>query len=247
MGFSIITMLTMLILAMLAEGDHLVWRRAFVSLTRLLRADLSETFTLPQKSFLPYYAICAPMCSEKAWCKVWCLDPASPACIFSNVTLLEGHVEAVLTDTVPCYTTRSDLATGANITGSPDYSDISRTKANLVDGFYSSYYSECFVGSLFLYPYVVVDFGSPKTFQRVTFIMDKRVNIQVQKNYEVRVGSTAVDPSQLNTYQYFGFFMGPATFGQVVVIEAPQPVTARYVSIQALEYQWFVFCHLEIE
>lgn len=246
MGFSVASMLAVLVLTMAAEGDPLVWRRAFVSLTRLFRSELSETFPLAQKSLFPHYAVCAPMCGEKAWCRVWCLDAASPACIFSDVRLLEGHVEPFRMDTVPCYTTRRDLATGASITGSDEH-DTERMRTNLVDGFYSTYDRECFVGLLTLFPYVVVDLGSPKTLQRVTLIMEDSNNAQLQKNYELRVGTMAVDPSHLNTYQFFGSFAGPATAAQVVVVEAPQPVTARYVSVQMLEYQWFVFCHLEIE
>lgn len=242
---SIVAMLTMLIFVFSKDGHALVWRRALVSLTRLLRSDLHETYALPRSLLVPRYAICAPMCNRKSWCKVWCLS--SRDCILSDVTLLEGHVEAVRTDTVPCYTTRGpDLATGASITGSPD-SGPDRWKTNLVDGFYSTYSRECFVGALGLFPYVVVDFGSLKTLRRVTLIMETSSNAIFQKNYEVRVGTTAVDPAQLNTYQLFGSFPGPATSGQVVVIEAPQPVAARYLSIQMMEYQFFVFCHLEIE
>jgi len=147
---------------------------------------------------------------------------------------------------VPCYTTRkSDLALGATVTGTPD-KDL-RVKANLADGIYPNDISECFVASKALNPWVLFDLGSVKTIHRVTMVMESNINALDQANYEVRVGMVQATSSNLSGYQFFASFPGPASYGQVVVMEAPTPIDGRYVSLQMLKDYWMVVCHVEIE
>lgn len=230
-----------------AEFDFRLWRRTTVSLSRLYKSTREEGFALPQNLVVSPHIVCAIKCNALAWCKAWCLDPSIPQCIFSDIVLLEGYVETDLADALSCYTNRkSDLALGATVTGSPDIDSI-KVKTNLADGIYPYHISECFVAPKALNSWLVFDVGSVKPIRRVTMIMESDNNALDQQNYEARVGTALATTSDLSGYQFLASFPGPASYGQVVVMEAPSPVYGRYVSLQMLQDYWMVVCHVEIE
>lgn len=65
---------------------------------------------------------------------------------------------------------------------------------------------------------------------------------------KVRVGMAAAKtPGDFSSYQLFGSFPGPAVTGQVVVLESPVPVTARFLSVQKMQDTTRLqICHIEV-
>lgn len=243
---------TLLIVIMTAKGvtckDH-IWRRVFVSQSRLAPPIHRQRFAIPP-SALPRNLRCSAVCQLQEWCKLWCQDPTAPftACLLSDVIVMPAYHETHEADVLTCYTRRHvDFVTNGTIVGSPDKEDYpSRKMENLVDGFYGYTMSECFLTISTKNPWFTVDICEVKPISLVRIIFQNNINAELHTDYEVRLGRVEVPEHELHNHTRMGYFAGPATKGEEVLFSVPEPILARYVTVRRLVVGELQLCHIEV-
>lgn len=224
-----------------------------VSRAMVMNSPSLEEFSIPSVQTLR----CSVICGWRSWCDLWCRDASSDVCFFSNIIVTPGYSAEVPTaDAMACFTRRpKDLATGAAIDASPHFAArVLRVKENLIDGIYDLQTVDMCYMTLTGedLPWFVIDFGKPVSVRLVKFFTQPTGQsywVQSVGNLEVRVGVEPVTmPGDFSAYDHFGHYQGPATkYNQEVVVEAPAPMTARFLSVQKMELSTKIqICHLEV-
>ncbi|XP_042211612.1 uncharacterized protein LOC121859007 [Homarus americanus] len=148
------------------------------------------------------------------------------------------YVETNKTDAITCYTRRpKDYAATANITaGKQHIRAPSKVKESLVDGIYGFNSEEGFkTTTKDKDKWFVLDMGKEVTFTHVLLIAQRTSTANRTADIEVRVGTSAVMPPEgFTAYSLFGWFPGPAYPNQEIVLTSPQPVSARFISVQKM-------------
>ncbi|XP_047468284.1 uncharacterized protein LOC125024533 [Penaeus chinensis] len=207
-------------------------------------------------SKLPPSLRCSSVCNVDLLCQVWCHEASSEECLLSDMYVMPTYRETNLGDTVMCNTKRHyDLATGAfSITATPSDPRASlRVKDNLIDGIYDRMtMNQCYLGdSSSTKPWLYLDFGEVISFRVVKLVTQSgghRHHLNLFQGLEVRAGMEAVEtPGNFSSYARVASFAGPATdFDQEVFLEAPEPVKARFISVQKMASMTIQICHLEV-
>lgn len=228
-----------------------LFRRVQVSRATVMASAGLDVLPVASEDTLTFR--CASVCSFRSWCQLWCDDASSAQCLFSDAMVLPGYQEADTASAIPCYTRRQrEFAAGALVRATPDAGG--KPASNLADGFYDGqtlslcYHTQLGVNK----PWLLLDFRAPVTFRRAKFVTQPAGaydTVQKNSSIEVRTGMADVaTPGDFSSYAFFGDFAGPATgYGQEVIIEAPEAVTARFLSLQKMEDNtYFQICHLEV-
>lgn len=241
--------------SLMEDGEMNVWRGVLVSYTKLTGATKTqqESVLIPPGASPSLY--CSSSCTRLSWCKLWCSHPsiAPTDCFFSNIIVMPTYQENNMFDALTCYTKlNKDHATNAAIkAGEYNPPSPDKPKENLVDGIFS--YS---MGENFATPpaidkkWFVLEFSQIITFSRVILFpqLNDRASLHFV-NVEVRVGNmTVTPPSGFSDYDFFGAFPSAASAGQVVNLQSPEPVSAKFLSVQMLENNGrpFQVAHIEI-
>ncbi|KAK3880525.1 hypothetical protein Pcinc_014989 [Petrolisthes cinctipes] len=228
-------------------------RSVSVSIGRVKSAYRStkNTVAFPPGASTALY--CPSLCIRQGWCNLWCVLP-STECLVSNIIVMANYQETDTSDALTCYTTRpKNLVAYGTITGGAHTSEFpERVIENLADGYFSYDHRELYSSDRNLSEkWFAVDFGRPTTFQHVVMhAMDSEYAPRSFTQVVVRVGNeTAEDPpADFVNYELFGTFPGKASPGQVVEMTSPTPTVARFVSVQKVLDDQFVFtvAHLEV-
>lgn len=228
-----------------------LFRRVRVSRTTVLASVRLDTLLIAPEETHTFR--CSSACNFRPWCELWCDDIGSDQCLFSNAMVLPAYQETDTADAMTCYTRRQrEFAAGALVQATPDYGG--KLATNLADGFYDGQtLSSCYHTQLNTNkPWLLLDFRAPVTFRRAKLVTQPAgafSTVQQTRSIEIRTGMAVVGtPGDFTSYAFFGNFAGPATeYGQEVIIEAPETVTARFLSLQKMEDStFFQICHLEV-
>lgn len=228
-----------------------LFRRVQVSRVAVVGSVLLDALAVPPGEAPTFRCSC--VCNLRAWCDLWCDDTGSGQCLFSNMVVLPAYQESDTSNALNCYTRRQrEFAAGALIRATPDSGGKPAT--NLVDGFYDGktlglcYHTVLSVDN----PWILLDFRVPVTFRHVKFVLQPAgaiSTVQHARNMAARTGMEDVATAgDFTAYDFFGDFAGPATdYGQEVIIESPEAVTARFLSLQKMELgTYFQICHIEV-
>lgn len=228
-------------------------------LKRMTRVEVSRTLaTAPER-----YAIlnippgashtlrCSSGCAASPECRLWCHDASANSCILSDVVVMPDYEETNTADAIPCYTLRhKSFVSQATIESSQEWisNHAGRLKENLMDkSFITGTLDYCLLLEAVTFPWFLLDFGEPVTFQHVRIIAQTGIYVDKFRNVEVRVGTSPVSTlGDFSSYRLFGKFTGPATQNQDIHFEVPAPVTAKFISVQKMELDWFQPCHVEV-
>lgn len=229
-----------------------LFRKVLVSETRLMTSRRLESALLPLGTLQTLQ--CSAKCGVQPWCDLWWLS--ADQCFMSNMIVMPGYAETNMADALACYTRRhKDYATGAVIQGTVHNPlDPLRVIENLVDGIYDVNTRDmCYLSHEYsTNHWILLDFGAPRTFRTVKLITQSggaAFALLNLVNLEARAGMSPVSqPGNFSSYALLGTFPGPATsFNQEIVIEAPAPMTARFLSVQKVSGTDFIqICHLEV-
>lgn len=240
----------------LIRGDNplVLFRSVKVSYSTVMTSLTLRT--LPISPGTTPVFVCSHECNGLSWCDLWCHDDPGKQCIFSDSIVMPGYSENKMADEISCYTRRhKDLATGAAIEATPaEPRTATRVKENMVDGFFNRWdLDQCYHSEMIeIKHWLLMDFGVQATFRLVKIMLQGGGDfnmITAANSLEVRTGAEAVNtPGDFSSYELLGRFPGPASaFAEVIVIEAPTPVRARFVSIQKLKQQEAIqICHVEV-
>lgn len=235
-------------------AQNMFFTRVLVSEAKITGSQLLEPVHIALGS--SHTLRCSLICSLQPWCDLWCSDASADQCFLSNMIVMPDYEEGSIADALACYTQRrKDYATGATIQTATTYYDTPlRVGGNLVDGIYDRFtLNTCYTNAVNVTnPWFVLDFGAPVTLRSVTLFSQPRGQAYLPTylaNLEVRVGMSPVTTlGDFSSYAFFGIFIGPAsTFSQEIVIEAPSPMTARFLSVQKKSGTGHIqICHLEV-
>lgn len=237
----------------LAAVTSNLFLRVRVSKARLIASRTTELGQLPSGLSSPVR--CSAACTVDPQCQIWCHEASSKECLVSDIIVTSAYVETDVTDALTCYTRRhKDFAAGASIEGSPSSPSYPlRVKENLVDGIFDQGHNgNCYRTESSLYrPFFVLDFGAAVEIRLVKLFAQTYGHKSLPAtitDMKVRVGMAAAKtPGDFSSYQLFGSFPGPAVTGQVVVLESPVPVTARFLSVQKMQDTTRLqICHIEV-
>ncbi|XP_042857637.1 uncharacterized protein LOC122243945 [Penaeus japonicus] len=195
---------------------------------------------------------CSTGCAAFEWCHLWCHDVVSSECIFTNIFVMPDYEETNKDDALVCYTLRRKSHVGrATIESTPEKTDEQplRVKENLLDEYYvTKDKDQCALLITTAFPWFLLDFGEPVTFQHVVIVAQPGTNANLFENVEVRTGTSPVSTlGDFSSYAMFAKFAGPATANQVIEFEVTAPVMARFVSIQVMNGDTLLqVCHIEV-
>lgn len=229
------------------------------ALQRLTRVDVSRTLattpgrysTLNIPPGSSHILRCSSGCVALPWCRMWCHDTPGDSCIFSDIVVMPEYDETNTADIITCYTMRQkSYMNQATFESSQEWisNHPGRLKENLMDKLYiTGDLNTCLLLEAVTFPWFLLDFGEPVTFQHVRIVAQTGANVYTFCNVEVRVGiSPVLTLGDFSSYKILGKFAGPATANQDVDFKAPKPVTARFVSVQKMKQDWFQPCHVEV-
>lgn len=234
-----------------AQAASPLQRLTRVDVSRALAATPGRYSTLGIPPGASYVLRCSSGCVALLWCRLWCHDSPADACIFSDIVVMPEYDETSTADVIPCYTMRQkSYMNQAVIESSQEWisNHPGRLKENLMDKSYvTGDLNTCLLLEGVTFPWFLLDFGEPVTFQHVRIIAQTGSNVYTFCDVEVRVGISPVStPGDFSSYKLLGKFAGPATENQDVDFKTAKPVTARFVSVQKMKQDWFQPCHVEV-
>lgn len=247
-----LVVLLFIVPGMFVDGNELrLWRHVTLSQSKLSNMDVYKILVTGVPSAGPTQILrCSNNCTMHDWCNLWCNDPSSAFCIFSNMFVMPTYLENS-TDILNCYTRRPlDYAATATITaGLQNRADALKVKENMIDGIYNLHMDDCFYSANKSSDrWFVLDLGKAVVINHIMLVIQPNVNAAQITDIEVRVGTSAVvSPQGLGAYELFGWFPGPGTPNEYVDMISPRPVCIRYVSVQTMSEDFpLQIAHIEV-
>ncbi|XP_071533030.1 uncharacterized protein [Panulirus ornatus] len=231
-----------------ACGELSLWHKVEVSRAKVMSSTRVETHRLPSDTH--QVLKCCLTCLLLQWCKLLCVDQSTMNCTHVNTFVTPTYLESDTADGILCFTRRPmEFATMASIITGKPYS-LTRSGDNLIDGFYNFRMDECL--KTIDDPedkWFVIDVGRALPIRHVLLVAQS--NTYARKHFvdfEVRVGTSPVTAVEgISAYTFFGHFPGPGERNEVVILESPHAMKARFVSVQKMSgISSLQVCHVEI-
>ena len=177
------------------------------------------------------------------------------ACILSSTELLLMNKRVsplyknATEDAYKCFTVLpKDLVFGSVIDGSKIYTWTARNEQNLIKGLYLGDLNQCCKFDVQdSPPWLVVDFGQPKTFQTVSLTSGRHSSLN---SYQIKEGKIWIGNSSMSDGDFSNFNLF-ATFpdfdnGETKVFTSPVQINARYVGIKQNKVEGIFICYWEV-
>ena len=225
-------------------------RKSIVAKSRLT-ASTSSTLIVEDT---PAKALSAALgkCERVSWCTSVCQYTDTGTFSLTNFVITGGIVDTKPGLQMECYTDRPPTifpSPSIAATATTGLASGTRAPGNMLDGVYGMNINECFLSYPIPYPYLLIDFGTPKFISRALIRIQSEGSYHTFKDIKFYAGNV-VSSGDFSTYSLFAEYDGPPDgVNEELEFTKNGGIIAQFFAVQR-DVPWdagmLQFCHLEI-